>query len=229
MNDRERPIIFTGPMVCAIREHRKTQTRRVIKGQFCFGAEGRILNSNGLREKKCPYGQPGDRLWVRETWRLSPSYDSYPPSKLSANCGPVWYAATPDRSREATEGGRLRASFHLPRWASRLTLEILKIRVERVQEITQVDIAAEGIQIPVQKVGDPPVWGILRVTGKYPPSDYFPEGYKFGDSEPNIEVRTTLWLKAHFASLWDSINAKRGFGWDANPWVYVIDFKVVGK
>jgi hypothetical protein len=124
----------------------------------------------------CPYGRPGDRLWVRETWSQLYPYESRR----------VAYRA--DRETVVAPGVLpwWRPSIHMPRWASRLTLEITKVRVERLKEITVKDIAAEGIQ---EGVG--------------------------------------VFAYEDFRKLWDSLNAKRGFGWDANPWVWVVEFRLV--
>jgi hypothetical protein len=142
---KERPIIFSAPMVQAILDGRKTQTRRIVKPQpdECWwpiqnrtaGCSDAVFQSEaglGRREVhriRCPYGSPGDRLWVRETWR---------PSQVE---GKAWYAATCGDGLH----GRWRPSIHMPRWASRLTLEITGVRVERVQEISEADAYAEGI------------------------------------------------------------------------------------
>lgn len=105
------------------------------------------------------------------------------------------------------------------------------MRVERVQDISVEDCAAEGVQIPVEQVQDPPVTALLRLTGPYPPCSYFPKGYLGQDQEEResretIEERTQLWLRAHYASVWDALNYKRGFPWEANPYVWVIEFCV---
>ena len=200
---KERPIIFSGESIRAIRERRKTQTRRAVKPQPPKWKPAEINGSFTWRDASdhfrrnlsiydCPYGQPGDRLWVRETWRVSPPYDSYRAGELGPNCRPVWYAATPNRAREATDGGRMRPSIHMPRWASRLTLEILKIRVERVQEIN------------VQQHDE-----VLR------------EGWPWGKQWPKRPV------VADFAEMWDQIHANHGFAWDANPLVWVIEFRAL--
>lgn len=125
----ERPIIFSGPMVRAILDGRKTQTRRVVK-----------LNASGRAQRKgrnwhladpecvlaCPYGVPGDRLWVRETWQ-------------DGNGG-IYYAT------DGNTAAPWKPSIYMPRWASRITLEVVSVRVERLNEIGEEDAIAEGSQ-----------------------------------------------------------------------------------
>jgi hypothetical protein len=117
---KERGILFSAPMVRAILEGRKTQTRRVVKNQ---------VRRDGYT---CPYGKPGDVLWVRETW-----------------CGDrfngVGYRATDAQS------GPWKPSIFMPRWASRITLEITDVQVERVHDINECDIVAEGIPFPTDR------------------------------------------------------------------------------
>ena len=187
----ERPIIFSGDMVRAILDGRKTQTRRVMKPQP--SPADVFVGDHGLGmgpQFRCSYGQPGEHLWVRETMRgeYSPARNRYRVAYRDGGqttwgnadaewCGAQdWYTIA-GTSRQAT---RWKPSIHMPRWASRLTLEITEVRVQRVQEISEEDAVAEGVDI----------W-------------------------------------ADFRPLWDSINAKRGFGWDANPWVWALTFKPV--
>jgi len=220
----EHPILFSGPMVRTILAGQKTQTRRVVKPQPSFpcgfekivsvldpwhadafvGTPGEgVVKSSGPRERqwhledwsgnlvarwdvRCPYGVPGDLLWVRETWDFRPWGD---------RVVRVAYAADGDQSGEirVPDGwnpmlynyARWRPSIHMPRWASRLTLRVTDVRVERVQEISHADAIAEGCADP---------------TGH--------NAHRF-----------------HFADVWDTLNAKRGHGWDANPWVWVISFE----
>ncbi len=180
---KERPIIFSTPMVRAILDGRKTMTRRVMKPQpedypYHHGlAVYRVA-------KKCPYGVPGDLLWVRETWATTEQAGVHP-----SDAEMVYRATDPDW--ETMEGWQWRPSIFMPRWASRLTLRITSVRAERVQDITEEDARAEGFK---------------DVVGKYARGD---------------EAR--IW----FAELWDIINAARGFGWDTNPWVWVIGFERV--
>lgn len=158
----ERPILFTGPMVRAILAGDKTQTRRVVKlphanplGAWVpdgVGGDG-IYDSKGRKQPytkalwhtrtgdivACPYGVPGDRLWVRETWAAPHRFDAHPPREIPMLAS-IHYAASEEH------GGLLwRSPIHMPRWASRITLEITGVRVERVQDISHADAIAEGV------------------------------------------------------------------------------------
>ena len=194
---RERPILFSGSMVRAILEGRKTQTRRVYKPRNGFPRpDGEILpdgtGSQWTEWGTSPYGAPGDRLYVREAHAIVPA-------TAYAQSPGVDYRRSPDGYEWAVyrEGwtrcrpGRWRPSIHMPRWASRILLEVTEVRVERVQEISEEDAQAEGI--PERS----PVPG------------------------PGAQVG---YARAAFRELWDSINADRGHGWDANPWVWVVTF-----
>lgn len=167
---KEHPIIFSTPMLWAILQGRKTQTRRVIKpqptretGDWDRNAEDgevviyrgwptRLCESNGRNKRargeltpaalKCPYGVPGDRLWIRETWR-----QPYQPTKYSNGCAYLAeYGYRPDLIpyREAKAAWKWHSSSHMPRWASRLTLEVTNIRVEQLRQISEQDAIAEG-------------------------------------------------------------------------------------
>jgi hypothetical protein len=218
---KERPILFNAAMVRAVLDGSKTQTRRVVKPQpsYC-GLEWRsdgvfsswvdpALNMDEFSEdggsyfRKCPYGQPGDRLWVRETWRgvvnIAPpgSYKyavaHYIPDR--EHCRRVEYAASHD-----ADGDPWRPSIHMPRWASRITLEIVSVRVERLQDISEADAKAEGIA----KEPDTAHW-----------KNYDPT------------ARWRYWESAvqSFRTLWESVYCTES--WDANPWVWVVEFKRV--
>lgn len=176
-------------MVKAILEGRKTQTRRVVKDPAEFGCltgdcphETQIacdvaIANYGLYE--CPYGRIGDRLWVRETWAWA-GIASMPPSETYKQF--LVYT---------TEGedplAQWRPSIHMPRWASRITLEVTDVRVQLLSQITLKDAIAEGVEYDVSQ---PDGWPIER-----------------------------------FHKLWDYLNAKRGFGWSTDPWVWAITFK----
>lgn len=200
---KERPILFSGPMVRAILEHRKTQTRRVVKprphsatnamadGDW-WPHRGRSYNL-GHKSKSfakdvgalCPCGTPGDRLWVRETWAcLDPERRT-----------PVLYRASESPLREYV----WRPSIHMPRWASRITLDVTDVRVERLQDITEEDAKAEG----VEQTSDG--WWRLPDEARLP-----------GENDCASHPR------AAFSALWESINGKGS--WAANPWVWVISF-----
>jgi len=149
---KERPILFSGPMVRAILEGRKTQTRRVYKPAKGFPRQdGEItpIASEGSQWTDygpCPYGVPGDRLWVREQFSFGKGWDSVPAGKVTKG-EQVWYHAdgsTVGGSQLPTSFGRGRPSIHMPRWACRLVLEVVSLRVERVQEIGGNNALAEG-------------------------------------------------------------------------------------
>lgn len=156
---RERPILFSAEMVRAILEGRKTQTRRIVRPQpcdmtpcggtgenwvtpsICTGPCGCPPHMQGSPDvDRCPYGKPGDRLWVRETWAIHRDYDRLPPSKVST-IAKVHYLVDGPKPKWC---GRIRSSRFMPRWASRLTLEIESVSVERLQDISYADGAAEG-------------------------------------------------------------------------------------
>jgi len=147
---KERPILFSGKMVRAILDGRKTTTRRIVKPQpdrsFTWTAHKQCE-----AEYKCPYGQAGDRLWVRETWAgLSHNYESdsweqWEPSYLKESLDfPNQLIYRADGENELI---KWTPSIHMLRWASRITLEITNVRVERLQEITEEDAINEGCGI----------------------------------------------------------------------------------
>jgi len=196
---KEHPILFSGEMVRAILEGHKTQTRRVVKNPERL--DGLMLA--GEEPDWCPYGGPGDRLWVRETWgvgtRPCPHRGWVDGIEYRADTA---YLEGPDLLHLRTDveppdtfefdavPDGWRPSIHMPRWACRTVLEVVSVRVERLQEITEEDARAEGFP-------DPP--GQNRM---------YPD-------------RARYW----FQNLWDSINAKRGHPWDLNPWVWVVEFQ----
>lgn len=135
---KERPILFSAPMVRAIIDGNKTQTRRVAK-EFNDRPNLDGILARFPNQKGCRHGEPGDRMWVRETWAVQHEYDAAAPSEIGASAR--WhYAATEDLG-----GLRKRPSIFLPRRGSRITLEITGVRVERLQSISERDARAEGI------------------------------------------------------------------------------------
>lgn len=202
---RERPILFSAPMVRAILDGRKTVTRRVAKLNYAGrvamrGRQWHVDDPNAFLA--CPYGVPGDRLWVRENFMPAPM--EVPPESPRRTRWDIVYAAGGAEERMAPAAynpmlynyERWSPSIHMPRWASRITLEVVSVRVERLQEIVQADAIAEG--------GPPDDQTISAVSREF--------GYED-------------WPRSWFAQLWDNINAKRGYGWDENPLVWRIEFK----
>jgi len=162
--NKEHPIIFSAPMIRAILAGEKTQTRRVVKPQPPEGGcivwlsknveDGvatyvtlwRVCDANDkiIKAIDCPYGIPGDHLWVRETWHAAKRYDELKPSFLSIN-SPLWYAVGGHRDHDGwTIKGKKRPSIFMLRWASRITLEITDVGVEQVTDITERGAVAEG-------------------------------------------------------------------------------------
>jgi hypothetical protein len=221
---KERPILFSGAMVRALLDGSKTQTRRVVNPQpwadarsahyhpSCPSGSGGMHPANVIfssmdqcvppwaapQPVRCPFGEPGDRLYVRETFLyVGPGSGSDLPSYREERANPenhkaenCWYRASrPDETLVWTP------SIHMPRWASRITLEVTGVRVEQLRHISDADCIAEGIGLNANTDGVPMT---------------IPEG----ETMP----------RAAYLSLWDSLNAARGYGWDANPWVWVVEF-----
>lgn len=225
---KERPIIMTGESVRAILDGRKTQTRRVIKPQPPAWATdlqpnvGPWVSFHGdhpedgpsMWTPRCPYGKPGDLLWVREThWRNThPDRVFVEQAAFERHDKPdrIWLNGqrsehTRDRTALIDESGKVlgydwwvkRSPIFMPKWAARIWLRVTDLRVERVQEISEADAIAEGC----------------------PPASYV---------RTDISRRLDDY-RSGFAAQWDTINAKRGFGWDANPWVWVVTFETAER
>lgn len=195
-------MLFSAPMVRALLNCSKTQTRRVFKAKN-GGIWPNERDLPGMRQilRNCPYGQPGDLLFVRETWRgvvkISPpeSQSEYGVARYvpdQQHCKRVEYAATQDRDSEPW-----RPSIHMPRWASRILLEIVSVRVERLQDISETDASAEGLLYSTEHMGH---W-----SGT-------------GD-------KWFMTARHAYRDLWESINGPGS--WDLNPLVWVIEFKRV--
>ena len=203
---KERPILFSGPMVRAILDGRKTQTRRPIKPQppayidELYGGElrqrapyqlechetgcvlGYGLEDDNGQLYQCPFGVPGDRLWVRETFKADGEFAKY-------KTGRVRYLA--DIEPPAYERG-WRPPIHMPRWASRIVNEVVSVRVERVLDITEADAEAEGFEATFDRDGS--AYGALLITAR-----------------------------ERFLTAWRDIYGQESL--DANEWVWVVEFK----
>lgn len=177
MKMKERPIIFSAESVRAILSGRKTQTRRVVTcPPYESGDDGiDILFATG--KLKCKYGEVGDRLWVRETFYLEPNGTGY---------RVVYQEQVEPQFRKDI---KWTAPLFLSKVNSRLTLEIVSVRVARLRDISEVDALAEGC-------------------------------FKWTIKGNEIDT-----ARNDFAQLWDALNAKRSYGWDTNPWVWVLEFK----
>ncbi|MDX5994928.1 hypothetical protein SIM71_22925 [Pseudomonas alcaliphila] len=239
---KERPILFSAPMVHAILEGRKTVTRRLMKPQpspcdaddqrgghlwpsrehqTMLHVQEELQQWTGLAGHACPYGEPGERLWVRETWsdvnlqgapgiayraddevRDLMEDKSFLDERGAFNyddprCKPYHFACWSEDLLAGTEG-RWRPSIHMPRWVSRILLEITAVRVERLQDISGDQAEAEGVDA-----------AMCRQFLETSPS-------RFECKEAVIHG---------FAGLWASINGNES--WHANPWVWVVEFKRV--
>lgn len=209
---KERPIIFNSDEVRAILDGRKTMMRRVIKPQpyeiayrdrheniesACFwrGEE----HEDWPRPKDCPYGVPGDRLWVKETWRASNPVAGWVDCQYKTGQNRLIHLEGKEYKQAERFGmhrsirDKWTSPVSMPRWASRITLEIINVCVERLQDISEEDAKREGME----RHG----------------------GWNANETEYGVNCR------GPFSRLWDSVNTKLGYRWDANPWVWVIGFK----
>jgi len=227
---KEYPILFTGEMIRAILAGNKTMTRRAVKPQPKGKTAEDFLDDDEWFKKafgglclprikdlpmECTYGQPGDRLWVRETFLqsmcsyqdITGEYESYfDREKVEyAADGAIPRFLRPDRVSSPWMAKR--PSIHMPRWASRILLEVVSVRVERLQEISDGDAINEGVE-------------------RLPDAPRFFHSYNFGPGNKS-KSHCELTAKDSFRTLWDSINVKRGHPWESNPWVWVVEFKVI--
>jgi hypothetical protein len=204
------PILFSSKMIRAILDGRKTQTRRVIKPQPLPVSNGWDLTGAYSKMKYVP----GDRMWVRETFRWAdqlvdgykrdaPYYIQYKSDGVIATItglgndkpGIVFEEYLSKDWSVRDDFGKWKPSIHMPRWASRITLEVVNVRVDRVNMISYADCIAEGI------VDVPRSEKRVSLAGERPYEQY--------------------------QALWDSLQRQRGYGWDVNPWVWVVEFKVI--
>ena len=239
---KERPILFSAPMVRAILDGAKSQTRRIMKPQADTAHDGEpywfvggyrawtYRNTSDVLRKgcnvlPCPYGKPGDRLYVRETWRYRDwTEDGEPEIEFRAggkSCLFTWeqipvdwvdrltdtWADLSDSANYAINqraaDRHWRPAIHMPRWASRITLEITGIRVERLQDVGEADAVAEGVK---------------RRPLAVSPSRTVPTYWDYLRNEPSYRT-----ARDSFSSLWESINGPGS--WAANPCVWVVEFR----
>jgi hypothetical protein len=212
---KERGILFSAPMVRALLAGTKTQTRRAVNMARWRLADG--SEEFGPPASACPYGAPGDRLWCREAFRFPSSLDKESPATIGDRAIDAGYSrpwcptqCEADNARTSTWSsfhtpptdtvpGRLRAGMHMPRWASRITLEVVSVRVERLQDISEADARAEGLQWD-KHVG----WGTWDADG----------AMRCGGSHDPVDA---------YRCLWTNINGNGS--WDANPWVWAVGFR----
>lgn len=210
---KERGMIFNGEMVRAILDGRKTQTRRIVSERHlnlidlgskigeCYPLECGIdhANSQSYYREHCPFGKPGDRIWVRETWAEAGA--GAPELKLYRANYPA-HVPSHYENVPSAEDIRWTPSIHMPRWASRILLEITDVRVERLNGISEAEAQAEGIDMEA-------------LADSQDCYDCI--------ADHNMTGRPTT--KGAFKYLWESIYGEEN--WQANPWVWVIEFKVV--
>jgi hypothetical protein len=208
---KERPILFSAPMVRAILEGPKTMTRRIVNPDLASELEdGRPSETQRIETDEtpmggvpavrfCPYGGPGDRLrvkeacWIWGAWRKNGTTKTGRQRWRFYEIDPrrvVYDKPEATAKRGGGEGWVYRHSRYMPRWASRISLDVTAVRVERLQEITEADAKAEGVT-----------------------------------AESVSAVPGVMGYVAPYAELWDSLNAERGYGWDVNPWVWVLTFR----
>jgi hypothetical protein len=208
---KQTPILFSAPMVRALLDGSKTQTRRVVKVQNTMGRDSILAPHKGKKYAAvhllpehstqaatcCPYGQTGDQLWVRETFQptFAPDVERDDTDWETGTGYQLRYSATDERvdwmDGDDNITRRCKPAIHMPRWASRITLEITSVRVERLQDISEADCVAEGC-----------AGGHGAIPG-------------YGYATTPLE---------HYHWLWNSINGPGS--WEANPWVWVVGFEV---
>lgn len=228
----DRPILFSGAMVRALLDGSKTQTRRVVKpqpptgldrsafviestdrrqtGSFCWSDAFPL--STKTHHARCPFGVPGDRLWVRETMKLSDAGWYYaadgavPPYDGKTAHVASWWAEL--------KRGNTCVSIHMPRWASRITLEVTSVRVARLQAISEEDANAEGVE--AESADQTILYRDYRA-----PAAWFQCWREDSDVGEYVDMEQIA--RASYRTLWESINGPGS--WLTNPWVWVVEFK----
>lgn len=230
-SQKERPILFNTSMVKAVLARQKTQTRRIVKNHSRLSQD---ISKVDLRKwvnehpdyirSFCPYGKPGDILWVRESW-MQYYVDGPPPEKYDADGWGVYVykADDPPASEKLLE--HWRPSIHLPKSGSRIWLRIKDVRIERLQEISEADAKAEGIDWYIDFESDQEYFYCypLKEKGKCRTisGQAVLDGSYISDQVFNIKQPA----KFSYQTLWEHIN---GFGsWEDNPWVWVVEFEVL--
>ncbi|RWD00128.1 MAG: hypothetical protein EOS58_30575 [Mesorhizobium sp.] len=245
----DRPILFSAPMVRALLAGTKFQTRRVLSPQpehlQVYDWKGKRLHDSEYRHwcwkghvgadnwdditaqlrPFLPYAA-GDRLYVREAWKTHAAYDDISPAAMGGD-EPILYDA--DGAHQTwgypaiSKIGRFRQGMHMPRWASRLTLTVTEVRVQRLQEISEADATAEGI---VRVGGYVDCDGDPRLDGQPYTCDAYHHDASTVLTEDDLRscAGSARWA---YRSLWDKLNADRGYGWKTNPWVCAVSFNVI--
>lgn len=209
---REIAIQLSLPMVRSTLNGSKSVTRRTVKGEIPNGAVRAVFNPYSETKRpawrwidaadrvlgkpfRCPYGMAGDLLWGREAWRTLWQHDELPPRDVPPGA-PIWYYADGE-AHDGGVAGKFRQGMFMPRWASRILLEVVDVRVERLQDITSTEAIAEGIE---------------RVGNRW-------RHYFF----PNDDSEAWEFSVNSYASLWDKLNGEGA--WESNPWVFCIAFR----
>lgn len=237
---------MTGEHPRLILEDIKKQSRRLLMIRTCHGSEAfcwdpkrgatarevlRVASEYCGREVTCPFAV-GQKRYVKETWGLA-AKDGFlidPVINYKAGGGqlPIGLTERPDRYEAFCEWagnghefrpGKWRSPRFMPRWAARTWIEITAVRLERLQQIMAADCLAEGVRIPCDGVGNM----LVNISAKYTPGEYLSEK-QLAKVRKRKPIGQDAWLIAHYAALWDTLNAVRGHGWRTNPWVWVVDF-----
>lgn len=220
----EKPILFSKTMVQALLQGRKTQTRRIIKPQPSAGVRWNAIMLSGKGGwadghgslLRCPYGKPGDILWVRESFQRIVDDDNSELIRYAADNPEPIYLVDGDGFHEVNSKGEERfvpfkPSIFMPKEAARIWLEVESVKVERLQEISNNDAMNEGILFYKDD------FGAFRYK------DYLADASGYGDPDhdyPTVDIATTS-----FSTLWRKINGAES--WNQNPWLWVVKFKVL--